>query len=135
VSRAAWIRILKFALVGAIGIGVQLGALAFLIEIHIHYMLATALAVECSLIHNFLWHRYFTWSDRAQSNWRSSLASLLRFHLSNGLISLIGNLVLMRVLVGVLSMPPLCANLLAIAACFVANFVASDCWVFVLPGT
>jgi|SRR5277367_3573520 len=130
-SRAAWARLLKFSLVGAIGIGVQLVALAFLIAIRINYLLATAWAVECALIHNFLWHQRFTWSDRTQSTWRSSLASLFRFHLSNGVISLIGNLVFMRFLVGGLSLRPLGANLLAIAGCFIANFVASDRWVFI----
>ncbi|MFZ0771872.1 MAG: GtrA family protein [Candidatus Sulfotelmatobacter sp.] len=131
-NRGAY-RLLKFALVGGIGIGVQLAVLAALTEIKINYLLATALAVECAVIHNFLWHRGFTWADRPRSGMRDSLASLFRFHLSNGLISLVGNLALMRLLVAGLGLPVLHANIASIAACFVANFLASDRWVFLFP--
>ena len=58
------------------------------------------------------------------------MLSLLRFHVSNGLISLLGNLLLMRLLAGGLGLPLLSANLASIAICFVANFLASDRWVF-----
>jgi putative flippase GtrA len=132
VSSAAHLRLLKFSLVGGIGIGVQLGALAALTSMKLNYLLATALAVECALIHNFLWHRRFTWADRVASGMRDSLSSLFRFHTSNGLISLVGNLLLMRLLVRSLGWPVLPANLATIALCFVANFLASDRWVFFL---
>lgn len=129
---AASLRLLKFSFVGGIGIGVQLGALAALTAMKLNYLWATALAVECAVIHNFLWHRRFTWADRVTSGMRDSLASLIRFHVSNGLISLAGNLLLMRLLVGKLGLPILPANLATISACFVANFIASDRWVFFL---
>jgi putative flippase GtrA len=119
-------RLFRFALVGAIGIGVQLGALATLIAMKMNYLLATTLAVEAAVLHNFLWHQRFTWADRAGRCGRP----LLRFHLSNGVISLAGNLVLMRLLVGWLHLPPLAANTAAISLCFVANYLASDRWVF-----
>ncbi|MGA2416791.1 MAG: GtrA family protein [Candidatus Sulfotelmatobacter sp.] len=60
----AWPRFLKFSLVGALGIAVQFGVLALLTAIQINYLLATGLAVECAVLHNFLWHQRFTWSDR-----------------------------------------------------------------------
>jgi hypothetical protein len=41
-----------------------------------------------------------------------------------------GNLILMRLLVGSLKIPLLIANLGSIAICFAANFQASDRWVF-----
>lgn len=65
-SRATGLRLLKFSAVGAIGVGVQLGALAVLHAMEITYLPATALAVECAVIHNFLWHRRFTWADRSR---------------------------------------------------------------------
>jgi len=58
---------------------------------------------------------------------------LLRFHLSNGAISILGSLLLMRWLVGQFGMRVLVANLLTIAACSVGNFLASDRWVFLPP--
>jgi putative flippase GtrA len=59
---------------------------------------------------------------------------LLRFHLSNGVISILGSLLLMRWLVGQFGMNVVGANLLTIAACSVGNFLASDRWVFSAAG-
>jgi putative flippase GtrA len=131
-SSSAFSRLLKFSFVGAIGIGVQLGVLAALTAMHVNYLLATVIAVECALVHNFLWHRHFTWSDRAGSGMPHVTASFFKFQVSNGFISLAGNLLLMRLLVGHFSLPVLPANLATITACFVANFQASDRWVFFL---
>ncbi|MGO8796919.1 MAG: GtrA family protein [Candidatus Sulfotelmatobacter sp.] len=129
-SRPRYLRLAKFSLVGGIGVVVQLVALAALLAMQLNYLIATALAVECAVLHNFLWHQRFTWSDRAYGTTRDSIAALFRFHLSNGLISLLGNLLLMRLLVGRVSLPVVPANFAVISACFVANFLASDRWVF-----
>jgi len=123
-------RILKFSLVGGIGVGVQLGALSALVAIKTNYLLATALAVELAVLHNFFWHQSLTWADRKELAGQGIVARLLRFHLSNGLISLAGNLLLMRVLVGWRRVPLILANILTISVCFLANFLASDRWVF-----
>ena len=120
----------RFSLVGALGIGVQLGVLAGLVAFKVDYLLATALAVESAVLHNFLWHQRFTWMDRAGSGSQAVLQRMLRFHLSNGLISLFGNLLLMRLLVGGFRMPVILANIATISACFAANFLSSDRWVF-----
>lgn len=124
------VRAAKFYAVGALGIGVQLAALAIYKPLlDPHYLWATALAVETAVLHNFLWHEFWTWSDR-RSDARERLARLWRFHVSNGLLSLGGNLVLMRLLVGVLGLHYLLANLIAIAALAAANFVLSELYVF-----
>lgn len=123
-------RLLKFHLVGAAGIGVQLCFL-FLLKtaLHLNYLLATALAVEVAVLHNFLWHEHYTWSDRRESS-AGLLHRLLRFNLSTGLISIVGNLVLMRLFVGSLHLQFMVANILSIGACSLANFWASDQMVF-----
>ena len=124
------LRWLKFNLVGALGIAVQLAALAALTAAGLGYLAATALAVEAAVLHNFLWHERMTWRDRSTPLFRQMLVRLLRFQLANGLISLLGNLALMRLLVGVLHLPVLWANLGAIAVCGVVNFMVSDRLVF-----
>ena len=58
------------------------------------------------------------------------LRRLLRFNLSTGLISIVGNLVLMRLFVGSLHLQYMVANILSIGACSLANFWASDQMVF-----
>jgi len=128
----------KFNFVGGIGIGVQFAAL-FLLKgvLHLNYLAATAMAVEAAVVHNFVWHEHFTWADRTtpggtKSNplQRRSLPRLLRFHFSNGAVSILGNLALMKVLVGQAHMNYLVANAIAISICSLANFLMSDAWVF-----
>lgn len=122
-------RFLKFNGVGAIGFVLQLGLLALLLRLGLHYLGATAIAVELTVLHNFWWHERWTWRDRPADD-RIRLRRLWRFHATNGLVSLAGNLVLMRLLVGLAGMPPLPANLLAVLACALINFTASDRLVF-----
>jgi putative flippase GtrA len=54
----------------------------------------------------------------------------MRFHLSNGFVSMVGNLVLMRVLVHDARMPVLGSNCIAIVCCSILNFCLSDNWAF-----
>lgn len=129
---AVWRRFVRFNAVGAAGIAVQLGTLALLKSgLGLHYLWATALAVEAAVLNNYFWHVKWTWRDRAD---RSPVAEhavrMVKFHLGNGAVSLVVNLLLMRWLAGSLGMNYLAANVLAIAAGGVANFLISDRLVF-----
>jgi putative flippase GtrA len=122
---------MKFNLVGAIGIAVQLAMLAALTSgLHVEYLLATALAVETAVLHNFIWHERYTWADRRSLRRRDVAARLLRFNCTTGAISIGGNLLLMRLLVGQAHLPAIVANLITIAACSLVNFLVSDRVVF-----
>ena len=123
------VRWCKFNLVGAAGMVVQLGSLALLNQIAPgHYLAASAAALELTLLHNFVWHLHYTWRDRR--NGSPLIAQCIRFHMSNGLVSLIGNLALMRILVGEAHLPVLAANAIAILCCSIANFCLSHTWAF-----
>jgi putative flippase GtrA len=87
---------------------------------------ATALAVETAVIHNFLWHERFTWADRTGAGF----TRFLKFNLTTGLFSIAGNLLLMKLLVGLGHLNYLPANGIAITACSVVNFLVSDGFVF-----
>jgi putative flippase GtrA len=129
--RGLGLRWLKFNAVGAAGIVVQLAALGVLVSgFGVNYLVATALAVEAAVIHNFFWHQRFTWADRPGSGVRNTLVRLLRFNLTNGALSILGNVVIMRLLVGRLHINYLAANLATIAACSVANFLVSHRYVW-----
>ncbi len=118
----------KFSVVGAMGTAIQLGALALFTRLmHGHYLCATAAAIELTLVHNFIWHSHFTWRDAART---ARIRRFLRFHLSSGLISMLGNLVLMRVLVGEAHVPVLVANIVAVLFCSIPNFLLGNSWVF-----
>jgi len=130
----------KFNLVGGMGIVVQFAALFLLKRVlHFDYLAATAIAVEAAVVHNFVWHEQFTWADRTTSDrtisdrgisWRGSLLRLMRFNLTTGAVSILGNLALMKVMVGQGHMNYLLANAIAIALCSLANFLVSEAWVF-----
>jgi putative flippase GtrA len=124
-----FIRWCKFNLVGTAGMAVQLGSLAFLNRCFGgHYLMASAAALEVTLLHNFFWHLRYTWSDRLNNSTR--FEQLLRFHLSNGLVSMAGNLALMRILVEGARLPVLAANAIAILCCSILNFCLGNEWVF-----
>ena len=124
-------RWLKFNAVGSLGIGVQLAVLFGLKNgFHLNYLASTALGVEAAVVHNFLWHERYTWADRVLPSWQKSPLRLLCFNLANGGISLIGNLALMKGLVGLAHMNYLAADAIAIVFCCLANFLVSDEWVF-----
>src|SRR5262245_35341399 len=124
------LRWVRFNLIGAFGIVIQLGSLAvFRDALHIHYLVATALAVELAVLHNFVWHSRYTWKDR-RGGVRVIRVRLVRFHLGNGIISIAGNLALMRLLTGALGFNYLAANAISIVICSFANFASSEWFVF-----
>lgn len=146
-ARSMLIRWCKFNFVGGMGIIVQFGALFSLkSRLHLEYLPATAIAVEIAVLHNFFWHERFTWADRIGADnlfgeadsrgrnnsdgWRGPLERLARFHAANGAVSIVGNLALMKVMVGEGRMNYLAANAIAIALCSLANFLLSEEWVF-----
>lgn len=119
----------KFNLVGVMGAVAQLGSLAVLNRIAPgHYLVASAAALELTLLHNFVWHVHYTWRER---RYRATLlGQCVRFHLSNGTVSLAGNLALMKLLVAEARLPVLAANGIAILCCSLLNFCLGETWVF-----
>jgi putative flippase GtrA len=130
-SSGMWKRWFVFNVVGGLGIVVQLTVLILLTGwLSLNYMLGTAFAVETAVLHNFAWHERWTWADRARGGRFGCLGRLLRFHLANGLLSIVGNLLLMRLFAGEFGMNYAVANACAIAICSLLNFFAGDRFVF-----
>jgi len=123
------VRFARFNAVGVLGFGVQLAVLALLLHAGVHYLAGTAIAVEAALLHNFVWHERWTWRDRPSTG-RARALRLARFHALNGGVSLAGNLLLMAGLTGVLHVPPLAANAVAVTVCALITFWAADSVVF-----
>lgn len=117
-------RWLRFNAVGIMGAGIQLAALTLMLRFRfrVHYLVATALAIEAALLHNYIWHRLWTWAGQEGSLWR--------FHLSNGLISFVSNLLLMRWFAGSLHFPPVPSDLAAIVLTSFLNYFLALKWVF-----
>jgi len=124
-------RWLIFNAVGAMGFTVQLLLLWVLASrAGLNYLAATVVAVEVAIVHNFIWHSWWTWSDRAAGA-RQIMARLAMFNLTTGMVSVAGNLAVTAILVGLFGVHYLAANVIAIAACSGANFVLSHRVVFV----
>jgi dolichol-phosphate mannosyltransferase len=123
-----WVR---FNGIGALGAGLQLAVLGVLTRLTpLHYLWATVVAVEATVLHNFCWHERWTWSDRRAASRRHVYMRLGHFQMTNGLLSIAGNVLLMRAFTGSLGMDPLAANIVSILICSLANFVASEWLVF-----
>ncbi len=127
------IHLIKFNAVGALGFALQSGALFVFTHntYRVSYLLATAAAVELAVLHNFVWHQRWTWSDRPSSTTGETLRRLAKFNITNGAVSITGNLVLMSILVGRLGLPITGANVLSVAACSIFNFILADRIAFV----
>ena len=124
----------RFNVVGALGMVVQLGTLAVLNRwAPGHDLCSSVIALEITLLHNFAWHLQFTWRERRGD--APLRTQLVRFHLSNGLVSLLGNLVLMAVLVRAVHLPVVLANGVAILSCSALNFALGNLWAFGKAGT
>ena len=122
----------KFNVVGVLGFGLQVGALFVLTHTthRLSYLTATAVAVELAVLNNFIWHQRWTWRDRPSLTRGETLRRLAKFNITNGLLSLVGNLILMSLLVGPLGLPIAGASVLSVAACSICNFILGDRLVF-----
>jgi putative flippase GtrA len=120
-------RFVRFNLVGAGGLAAQLSVLWLLASmLSMPVAPATAIAVAVAVVHNFAWHRLWTWRDRGAHG----LDAFIAFAAANGLVSLVGNVAITTGLVHSAHLSPLPANLIAIAVCACLNFWLADRLVF-----
>jgi putative flippase GtrA len=122
------IRWLKFNTVGIAGAVVQLGALSlFARALGLQYVVATMLAVEVAVLHNFAWHEAWTWRGMpAEGRWRR----LFRFHVANGFVSIASNALFTWLFKQYAGLPLLVSNGAAITLTAILNFVLASRWVF-----
>jgi dolichol-phosphate mannosyltransferase len=122
------IHFIRFNVVGVLGFIIQTGVLFVLTHgAHpISYLPATALAVELAVLNNFVWHQRWTWKDRPSVTTTETVGRLVKFNITNGAVSIAGNLLFMSVLVGRLRVPVLIANVCSVAACSICNFFLAD---------
>ena len=120
-----------FNAVGILGFVLQVAVLFALKRgLSMGYLAATAIAVEAAVLHNFVWHEHVTWADVVAPSRHGIWRRLWRFHLANGLISILGNLAFTWVLVEALRWPYLAATVASVLICSLVNFFATDRIVF-----
>lgn len=119
-------RFLRFAVVGAGGVVVDMAALFILSDPQMlgwGLTRSKLLAAELAIVHNFLWHDFWTFGDvaRRQPGNRRRLKRLVKFNLICG-AGLILNVLLLNLFFNALGFNRYLANLLAIALVTVWNF-------------
>ena len=122
-----------FVVGGSLGFAIQISTLAWLtLSTQVPYQVATAIAVELAVLHNFCWHDRRTWRDRTAA--RGGVpARLWKYHLTTGLTSIGGNLLITAMWAELLGVHAVAANAAAVAMMSLVNFLLADRWVFAGP--
>ena len=122
-------RFLKFGVVGASGVVVNMGGLYILKEFAgVPYFIASLIAIELSILSNFTINLLWTWSDR--SGHGTIWMKLFRYHVGAGATAFLGNYLVLIALTELFGMHYLISNLIGIAVGTLANYVINDLWTF-----
>jgi putative flippase GtrA len=125
---------MRYNAIGVMGVGVQLSVLVALRKFFdFNPFVATFFAIQCALIHNFLWHQRWTWRSNRSGGKKAAFRRFLRFTTSSGTISTVGTLGFTALLLHAMNLPYIVCNLMAIGACNIANFLFSHTFVFQAP--
>jgi dolichol-phosphate mannosyltransferase len=122
-------RLIKFGIVGASGVIVNVGCLYVLTEFaRIPYFIASIIAIELSIISNFTINLLWTWRDRSESGtlWRK----IVRYHIGSGVTAFLGNYLILVALTEFFGMHYMLSNLIGIAVGTFSNYLISDLWTF-----
>ncbi|RKZ33924.1 hypothetical protein DRQ33_03240 [bacterium] len=121
-------RLIKFCIVGITGVAVNMGLLALFREIFkFPIWLASPIAIEMSIISNFLLNDVWTWNDR---RYRTMWGRLWRYHLSIGITAFGLNYPILLIMTYIFGVPYLLSNLVGICISALANFLLNHLWTY-----
>jgi dolichol-phosphate mannosyltransferase len=117
------VRFSKFLVVGAAGVLVNSVLLVLFYQVaHVPLVVASALAVEASIIHNYIWNDRWTF---ARTSWSSR--RLVKFN-AVGLAGLVIATAILWMLVTHLGIAYVLANLVGIGTATIWNFAINSYW-------
>ncbi len=121
-------RVVMFGVVGLIGVGVNNGLLWLLVEhVALPIYVASVIAIEASIVVNFVLNDNTTWRDRKQGPvW----VRLTRYNTSTAASSLFVNIAVLLFLREWLHVPYLAANMAGIGCAAAANYVGNSVWTY-----
>jgi dolichol-phosphate mannosyltransferase len=124
-------RFFRFGVVGGIGVIVNMGFYALLHDIAgIYDLLAGAIAIELSILNNFILNERWTFRDRALKGAKIWIKRCFAFHLSSGLVAMFAQLLTLYVLTRFLGIWDKAAYLIGIGLGSVANYFICYRWIF-----
>ena len=120
------VRFVKFGAVGATGVGVNMAIFSLLTTVlPLHYLVASACAIEIALCSNYLLNHNWTFADRS-AGWADK-KQFAQYHVVS-IGGMLLNLAVLQTLVGMLGVLPSVANLCGIAAGTAWNFAINVHW-------
>jgi len=123
-------RALKFIAVGLSGLLVNEAVIWLLTEVAgLYYLISGAISAEVSIVNNFIWNNYWTFSDRGGGG---LLARFVRFNLTRVFGMALG-LLLLKLFTDLLGLHYLVSNVFAILIVFIFNYFLSLFWVWRQP--
>lgn len=120
------LRLLRFGLVGASGVVVNMGILWALTVAGMHYLPAGVAAVGAATTWNFMLNNRFTWAERRSLRFHITVRRYLQYWMITGLGSIL-QLILLAVLTST-GLPYLASNMIGIGAAIIWNFQANGRW-------
>jgi len=121
-------RFIKFCLVGVSGIIVNMGLLYILTEfIGLFYLISSIIAIETSIITNFILNNIWTWRDRRKKG--AFFKRLAQFNLVC-VAGLFINFALLYILTSSAGIYYLISNLIGIVGATLWNFFVNNYWTF-----
>jgi dolichol-phosphate mannosyltransferase len=129
-----WIRLqsiaifVKFVIVGLSGILVNLGAFTLLLNLGVSKYLASPIAIELSIITNFLCHNF--WTFRWRKNGHSLRVKGLKFKLASLISLCVSYTCFVLLSVSFPEVSPVYFQLVAILPASFINYMMSSFWVF-----
>ncbi|HEY3295553.1 MAG TPA: GtrA family protein [bacterium] len=122
----------RFMIVAWIGMAVNT-ALLFLFKgvMGIPLIPASLLAIEIAILHNFIWLRYWAWSDRKTDNQRPPFwKQLIVYNLATGAVDLMANVTILWVLATLFGVHYLVANIIGMILGPFIKFWVNDKLIF-----
>jgi dolichol-phosphate mannosyltransferase len=124
-----WMRFIKFNIVGLSGIIVNQGLLIFLTSLGLYYLYSGIIAIEISIISNFLLNDLWTFKDRRSGH---MLKRLVKFNILM-LVGLVINLLILYALTDLASLHYTISNLFGIGIASIARYLMSIKWAWLQP--
>ena len=123
-------RLIKFGLVGSSGVIVNMGFFYLFNELFlIIYQISSLIAIEISIINNFIWNNLWTWKDRATDNTKKQKIRFLKYNLISWISASLSYGILLAS-VEILGWNKYVGNLTGILCGMGFNFILNHFWTF-----
>jgi dolichol-phosphate mannosyltransferase len=131
IERATAGRMLRFGIVGAIGVVVNQG---LLMSLHgtfgLPLLLSSVVAIETSILSNFTLNSHWTWKIDLGGSARTWVQKAAQYHAATAVSAFAGNVLVLMGLVHLFGVDYRLANLAGIAVGSGINYLAGEFWVF-----